>query len=157
MYPIEPNILDQYAHSGWALWSSIFILVGLLLYTYDRYAKRWSAITGLHQTDARVVFSEVCIDGHARKQALVIYTYTVNGKHFKGHLAQPKTNLQAFIEKHPVGTEIPLYYAHRDPAFSSPFVPPTKISLIKRTIVRYFAFPVFALHLASLTAYVAFS
>ena len=112
MYPIEPNILDQYAHSGWALWSSIFILIGLLLYTSDRYAKRWSAITGLHQTDARVVFSEVCIDGRARKQALVIYTYTVNGKHFKGHLAQPKTNLQAFIEKHPVGTEIPVSYTH---------------------------------------------
>lgn len=157
MNPIELSIWEQYTHSVWALWSSTFIIIGVMLYAYDRYAKRWSAITGLYQTDATVMFSKVCTDGHSRKQALVIYTYMVDGRHFKGQLVQPKANLKAFVEKYPVGTEIPLYYAQRDPAFSTPFVPPTNLALMKRIITRYFAFPVFALHIASLTAYVALS
>lgn len=155
MYPIEPNILDQYAHSGWALWSSVCILIAVVLFNYDRYAKRWSITTGLHRTDARVVFSELCTDGHSRKQALVIYTYAVDGKNLKGQLTAPKVNLKAFIEKYPVDTTIPVFYAQRDPAFSTPFLPPSNVALIKKIVTRYFALPVFALHIASLAAYVA--
>jgi hypothetical protein len=157
MSPVEPNILDQYAHSAWALWSSIFILIGVALYTYDRYAKRWSAITGVHQCDAKVVFSEVCIDGHSRKQAVVVYAYSVNGRHYKGHLKPPKTRLAEFIEQMPIGTEIPVYFAAREPAFSTPYVPPTNLALIKRTIAGCFPLPLLTLNIVSLSIYALMS
>ena len=153
MNPVEPNILDQYAHSAWAFWSSIFILIGVALYTYDRYAKRWSVITGVYQCDAKVVFSKICIDGHSRKQALVIYAYSVNGRHFKGQLKSPKARLEEFITQYPVGTEIPVYFAQREPAFSTPYIPPTNLALIKRTIAGCFPLPLLTLNIVSLSIY----
>jgi hypothetical protein len=157
MNPVEPNILDQYAHSAWALWSSLVILIGAALYTYDRYAKRWSVITGVHQRDAKVVFSEICIDGHSRKQAVVVYAYSVNGRQYKGQLKPPKARLAEFIEQMPVGTEIPVYFAEREPAFSTPYIPPTNLTLIKRTIAGCFAFPFMCLHVGSLTLFAMLS
>lgn len=157
MNPIEPTMLDQYTQSGWALWSSVFILIGVVLYTYDRYAKRWSASTGTYQTNATVVFSELCVDGHSRTQAIVIYQYEVSGRIYRGELSAPKVNLAHFVEQYPLSTEFPVFYSAREHAFSSAFTPPNNITLIKRTVANCFAFPFVSLNVASLAVFAALS
>lgn len=157
MNPIEPSILDQYTQSGWALWSSVVILIAVVLYTYDRYAKRWSAGTGTHQASATVVFSALCVDGHSRTQAVVIYQYEVDERAYRGELISPKVNLAHFVEQYPLGTEFPVFYSVKEPAFSNAFAPPTNITLIKRTLASCFAFPFVSLNVASLAMFAALS
>ena len=153
MNPNEVSLISQYFASDWAVWSNLLIITYLGLYTYNAYAKRWSALTGEHHTMGTIIWSELTKDAYGRAHALVGYTYEVNEVPYTGVIAAPKTKLAEFVDAHPMGNAVSIYFSIREPEFSVAEQPPSNIDILYSTLRNEVLFPLLGLHLASVVLF----
>ena len=72
------------ANVGWIFIIQVIISVVILLWSYDRYAKRWGTTLGNHSVEGtytRVDYVPQDFGGY-----IVTYGYTVNGKRYFGSI-----------------------------------------------------------------------
>ena len=126
------------------LWMNLVILIIFGLFTYDKYAKRWTATTGQYHVNGRITWSEMgtSLTQHTGKQqALISYSYHVNGQLFNGEM---DTGLypEKLIKAYPRGKPVIIYYSPKEPSFSNVDAPSSLFNLLVKTIGSFFILPI---------------
>ena len=144
------GIFTEYIFSTWGIVTNLIILCFFGLTSYNIYAHRWSAKSGQYFTNGHITWSEV-IGG--RKNALVSYSYTVDGTLYNGELSIPPFRAKKTVQKNPKGKKVIVYYAKKDPAFSQAYKPPNHFHIIGSSIMPYLLLPLFFVNMASYYIY----
>ena len=103
----------------------VVLAVMFALWTYDRYAKRWSAILGedvAHASVHDVADMSGMNDDYHSGYVLVSYGYSVSGKRYFGSFRRAR------FERHdyPKGREITVFYFRDAPAEHWLYKPPSR-------------------------------
>ena len=100
----------------------VAIAVVVALWTYDRYAKRWSATLGEEVVEGSVHRADFVPVGHIG-QWLVYYSYEVRGKRYlysfeaRDFKALPNdAGLEKFRGSYPIGYGLTVFYWKEDPS-----------------------------------------
>jgi len=154
------DVLIEYLTSTTGIVVNVFIVVNFCLCSYDKYSKRWGALTGKYSTMGRITWSEYSGsqpssfmgNGSSGVHAVITYSYRVKGQLYTG------TVFSFFFPKklanyYPKGKEITVYYAPKDPAFSRADRPPHHFVIVIKTLTLYFIVPAIVFNIAALFIY----
>lgn len=143
----------EYIESYGGIGVNVFIVCIFGLAAYSSYAKKWSAMTGHYFTDGHITWSEYVTYGITTsnsEQALVSYSYDVNGTLYNGVLNLPLFGKRQFVEKHPKGSSIKIFYSVRYPDFSRAIKPATHLDVIGASFLIYFLLPFMLINIPSI-------
>ncbi len=143
------NIFISYFNSLWGISVNIMIVIVFGLMAYNKYAKRWSAMTGKHSTLGRITWSQYVEEN---KRVLISYAYSVDGVPYNGEIPAISFNTKKVLARYPKGKEITVYYAAKDPAFSKTGKPPSHAELIS-SILWYLTLPLSLINIPSIFLY----
>ena len=135
----------NYLSSNWVLWVNLPIVLAFGLVTYNAYAQRWGAKTGRYSTRGHITWSGRIPGG--KPPYLVSYSYHVDGVLYNGQLYIPFYRVDKTIKQNPVGKEIIVYYARKEPGFSRAFKPPDHYQIIGSSLLAYLLVPLFLFNL----------
>ena len=143
------SVLIEYLTSTTGIVVNFFILINFFLCSYEKYVKRWGALTGKYTAQGRITWSEYSGthpssffgNGNSGVHSIITYSYRVNGQLYTG------TVFSFFFPKklasyYPKGKSITVYYAPKDPSFSRADRPPHHFVIVIKTVALYFIIPV---------------
>ncbi|MDC0172151.1 hypothetical protein OAK26_00155 [Gammaproteobacteria bacterium] len=121
------------ANVGWIFIIQVIISVVILLWSYDRYAKRWGTTLGNHSVEGtytRVDYVPQDFGGY-----IVTYGYTVNGKRYFGSiewsilhfglLSSIEENIETLKKEYLTGRTVKVFYWEESPNEHSLNIPPS--------------------------------
>lgn len=123
---------------------SIALLVLALPFTYQIYAKRWSACTGRHFTKGKVLWSSYDYTGSYgsnRKVGIIDFNYWVDGELFHSYYYCPRGSGDYYVKKYPAGSVIPVFYSIKDPSYCVIDSPPSSFKVLFDSIGSYIISP----------------
>lgn len=143
------NVILEYLTSATGIVVNLFLLINFCLFSYEKYVKRWGALTGKYTTQGRITWSEYSGsqpssffgNGNSGVHAIITYSYRVKGQLYTGTVFSfffPKK----LADYYPRGKEITVFYAPKDPAFSRADRPPHHVVIVIKTVALYFIIPV---------------
>ncbi|EAQ66308.1 hypothetical protein MED121_06485 [Marinomonas sp. MED121] len=143
------GVLIEYFTSTTGIVINFFILINFCLCSYEKYVKRWGALTGKYTTQGRITWSEYSGsqpssffgNGNTGVHAIITYSYRVKEQLYTGTVFSfffPKK----LAEYYPKGKKITVYYAPKDPSFSRADRPPHHFVIVIKTVFLYFIVPV---------------
>lgn len=97
------------------------------LYSYQKYAKRWSASTGKYKTEAKVLWSSYeVLPGKLKigEKGLLYLKYKVNDRIYNITYHCPKGKEKEYITDYPMGSFVPVFYSIKDPRYCEVIKPP---------------------------------
>jgi len=134
------SIITEYIESAWGITTNLVIILFFGLIAYNIYAKRWSAKSGSHYVRGRITWSEL-IRGTRYAQALISYSYYVDGIPYNGELYVSPFRMEKTIKENPKGKEITVYYSIKDPGFSRAYKPPSHVQIIGASVINFLLLP----------------
>ena len=118
----------------------VVLAVMFALWTYDRYAKRWSATLGEEVVEGSVHRADLVPVGHIG-QWLVYYGYEVRGKRYlfsfeaREFKALPnEAGLEKFRGSYPIGYGLTVFYWKEDPSVHWLHKPPSKGAILSKAL-----------------------
>ena len=118
----------------------VVLAVMFAMWTYDRYAKRWSATLGEEVVEGSVHRADFVPVGHIG-QWLVYYSYEVRGKRYldsfeaRDFKALPnEAGLEKFRESYPIGYGLRVFYWREDPSVHWLHKPPSKGAILHKAL-----------------------
>jgi len=143
------NIFISYFNSFWGISVNILIVIIFGLMAYNKYAKRWSAMSGRYSTQGRITWSQYLEEN---KRVLISYAYSVNGISYNGEIPGVLFNTKKVLARYPKGKTITVYYAAKDPAYSRAEKPPAYAQLVSSTL-WYLILPLCLINIPSIYLY----
>lgn len=135
----------SYFDSIWGISTDAVILTVFGLASYDKYARRWSARSGVYSVPGKNTWHEIIYN----RRALISYSYRVDEVLFNGEIRIPPLNKEKLITRYPKGTTVKAYYSPKDPGFSRVDTPPDHFDIVGTTVFWYLLLPFVLLNIVS--------
>ncbi len=129
-----------YSYTGTVLNVTLFLF--FIPFFYKSLLKKKSASTGNHYTEGKITWSEYGLFAKDRsdlivKEALVSYSYKVNGKLYVGELGTSIFRQAQLAQQNPEGSTLTVYYSIDDPSFSKGHFPPNLLDIFILVLLRF--------------------
>ena len=147
------QIVMEYISSSIGTLVNLVLIIAFCLLSYNKYAKRWGALTGRYSTQGRITWSEYGpYNIHTKNCALISYSYSVEGKSYNGTI-DTRSSPKQLVAHYPKGKDVTVYFAPKDPEYSRADKPPSHLSIISHAVSTYFVVPVILVNIPFLFIY----
>jgi hypothetical protein len=127
---------------GWILLIQVVITIIIFLWSYDRYAKRWSTALGRYSVEG--AYSRVDYIAGEGASYMVSYGYTVDGKRYFGAINRSirsmslllsiEENVEKLQKEYLTGRTVKVFYFKESPAEHWLDVPPDQLLVFFKAI-----------------------
>jgi hypothetical protein len=136
------DFVISYLHSQTGIVINVILFLFFIPFFYKSLLEKKSASTGKHNTEGKITWSEYGLFAKDRsdlmvKEALVSYSYKVNGKLYVGELGASVFRQAQLARQNPEGSALTVYYSIDDPSFSKGHFPPSLLDIFVLILLRF--------------------